>query len=73
LSNATPHVPASLEIENPGDLVPGLQANNLIYCVPAYRNFLLAEGMRFAGFADNTGNRRNLQILHLCGPRFSDI
>jgi ATP-dependent DNA helicase RecG len=44
-----------MEFENPGDLLPGLHVNNLIYCVPVYRNLLLAEGLRFAGLADKIG------------------
>ncbi len=47
--------PAALEIQNPGELLPGLQVNNLIHCVPAYRNFLLAEGARFVGLCDKIG------------------
>src|ERR1700675_2732102 len=39
----------SLEIKNPGDLLPGLHVDSLIYCTPVYRNLLLAEGIRFAG------------------------
>lgn len=45
----------SIEFENPGDLLPGLHVNNLIHCVPVYRNLLLAEGLRFAGLADKIG------------------
>lgn len=44
-----------VEFENPGDLMLGLHVNNLIYCIPAYRNLLLAEGLRFAGLADKIG------------------
>lgn len=44
-----------LEFENPGDLMPGLHVSNLIYCVPVYRNLLLAEGLRFTGLADKIG------------------
>ena len=45
----------SLEIQNPGDLLPGLHVGNLLYGVPLYRNFSLAEGMRFAGLSDKIG------------------
>ena len=45
----------SVEFENPGDLMAGLHVNNLIYCVPVYRNLLLAEGLRFTGLADKIG------------------
>jgi ATP-dependent DNA helicase RecG len=44
-----------LEIQNPGDLLPGLHVDSLIYCTPVYRNLLLAEGVRFAGLADRIG------------------
>jgi len=45
----------SIEIANPGDLLPGLHVDNLIYCVPVYRNLLLAEGLRFIALADKIG------------------
>lgn len=46
---------AALEVQNPGDLLPGLHVSSLINCIPAYRNFLLAEGARFAGLCDKIG------------------
>jgi ATP-dependent DNA helicase RecG len=45
----------SIEIENPGDLMPSLHVANLIYCVPVYRNFRLADGLRFMGLSDKIG------------------
>jgi predicted HTH transcriptional regulator len=48
------------EIQNHGDLLPGLHADSLIYCTPVYRNLLLAEGARFAGLADKIGHGINL-------------
>jgi ATP-dependent DNA helicase RecG len=45
----------ALDIQNPGDLLPGLYVGNLLYGVPLYRNFLLAEGARFAGLCDKIG------------------
>jgi predicted HTH transcriptional regulator len=44
-----------LEIQNPGDLMPGLHVANLLHCVPSYRNFLLAESSRYAGLCDKLG------------------
>lgn len=44
-----------LEIQNPGDLLPGLSVGILLYGVPAYRNLSLAEGLRFGGFSDKIG------------------
>lgn len=44
-----------LEIKSPGELLAGLNVNNLIYGVPVYRNLLLADGVRFAGLCDRIG------------------
>jgi ATP-dependent DNA helicase RecG len=46
---------SSLEIRSPGELLGGLDVNNLIYGVPVYRNLLLADGARFAGLCDKIG------------------
>jgi ATP-dependent DNA helicase RecG len=43
-------------IQSPGALAAGLNANNLINCIPVYRNFLLAEGARFIGLCDKMGH-----------------
>jgi ATP-dependent DNA helicase RecG len=43
------------EIQNPGELSPGIRSDNLIYCVPFYRNLLLADGARFIGLCDKIG------------------
>jgi predicted HTH transcriptional regulator len=45
----------SLEIQNPGELMPGLHVSNLLHCVPSYRNFLLAESSRYIGLCDKLG------------------
>jgi predicted HTH transcriptional regulator len=45
----------ALDIQNPGDLLSGLTVDTLLYAVPLYRNFSLAEGVRFAGLADKIG------------------
>ena len=45
----------AFDIQNPGDLLAGLHVGNLLYGVPVYRNFLLAEGMRFCGLSDKIG------------------
>jgi hypothetical protein len=45
----------SLEIQNPGDLMPGLDVTNLLHCIPSYRNFLLAESSRYIGLCDKLG------------------
>jgi ATP-dependent DNA helicase RecG len=44
-----------LEIKSPGELLAGLNVNNLIYGVPVYRNLLLADGARFSGLCDKIG------------------
>jgi predicted HTH transcriptional regulator len=44
-----------LEIENPGELLTGLNVGNLIHGIPTYRNLLLAEGARFIGLCDKLG------------------
>ena len=46
---------SDFNIQNPGDLLAGLHTGNLLYGVPVYRNYLLAEGMRFAGLSDKIG------------------
>ncbi len=46
----------SLEVQNPGELVGGLNANALIHCVPVYRNLSLADGARFIGLCDKIGH-----------------
>jgi len=45
----------ALEIESPGELPVGIHVDNLIHCVPVYRNFLLAEGARYLGLCDKIG------------------
>jgi ATP-dependent DNA helicase RecG len=47
---------AGLEIQSPGELVGGLQVNDLINCIPVYRNLLLSEGARFVGLCDKIGH-----------------
>ena len=49
-----------LEIANPGDLLPSLTVNSLLYCLPAYRNLLLADGVRIVGLADKIGAGINI-------------
>jgi ATP-dependent DNA helicase RecG len=44
-----------LEIQNPGELLPGLNVTNLLHCIPSYRNFLLAESCRHVGLCDKLG------------------
>lgn len=44
-----------LEIQSPGELLPGLNVTNLLRCIPAYRNFLLAESCRQIGLCDKAG------------------
>jgi len=44
-----------MEIQSPGELPVGIHAENLIHCVPIYRNFLLAEGARYLGLCDKIG------------------
>jgi hypothetical protein len=44
-----------LSIQSPGSLAAGLNVNNLVYCVPVYRNRSLAEGARFVGLCDKVG------------------
>jgi ATP-dependent DNA helicase RecG len=45
----------AMEVESPGELPVGIHADNLIHCVPIYRNFLLAEGARYLGLCDKIG------------------
>jgi ATP-dependent DNA helicase RecG len=47
---------SGLEIDSPGELPGSLQTNDLINCVPAYRNLLLSEGARFIGLCDKVGH-----------------
>ena len=44
-----------IEVESPGELPVGIHADNLIHCIPIYRNFLLAEGSRYLGLCDRVG------------------
>jgi ATP-dependent DNA helicase RecG len=44
-----------VEIRSPGELLTGLNINNLIHGVPIYRNLLLADGARFVGLCDKIG------------------
>jgi ATP-dependent DNA helicase RecG len=44
-----------LDIESPGSFPVGITPDNLIYCTPIYRNFLLSEGARYAGMCDKIG------------------
>lgn len=49
----------SLEFESPGSLCTGLSPESLLYCIPVYRNFLLAEGARYLGLCDKVGRGIN--------------
>jgi ATP-dependent DNA helicase RecG len=53
---------ASLEIQSPGELPGGLKVEDLIYCVPVYRNLLLSEGTRFIGLCDKIG--RGIDLVY---------
>lgn len=44
-----------LEIESPGSFPASITPDNLIYCTPIYRNFLLSEGARYVGICDKIG------------------
>jgi ATP-dependent DNA helicase RecG len=44
-----------VSIQSPGSLAAGLNANNILYGVPVYRNLLLADGCRFVGLCDKVG------------------
>jgi predicted HTH transcriptional regulator len=44
-----------LEIQSPGELLPGLNVMSLLRCIPCYRNFLLAESCRQIGLCDKAG------------------
>jgi predicted HTH transcriptional regulator len=44
-----------LEIQSPGELLPGLNVTNLLRCIPCYRNFLLAESCRQIALCDKAG------------------
>lgn len=53
---------ASLEIQSPGELPGGLKVEDLIYCIPVYRNLLLSEGARFIGLCDKIG--RGIDLVY---------
>jgi ATP-dependent DNA helicase RecG len=44
-----------LEMQSPGELAGGLKADDLINCVPIYRNLLLSEATRYVGLCDRVG------------------
>jgi predicted HTH transcriptional regulator len=44
-----------LEIQSPGELAGGLKVDDLINCVPIYRNLLLSEAARHVGLCDRVG------------------
>ncbi len=54
--------PSSVEVESPGELPVGIHAENLIHCIPVYRNFLLAEGARYLGLCDRVG--RGIDLVY---------
>ena len=54
--------PSALEIQNPGELLGGLNVENLIHCVPVYRNLSLADGARFIGLCDKIG--RGIDLVY---------
>jgi len=45
----------ALEIQSPGELAGGLKVDDLINCVPIYRNLLLSEAARYIGLCDRVG------------------
>ena len=49
------HIGDVLEIQSPGELMPGLNVTNLLHCIPSYRNFVLAESCRHIGLCDKLG------------------
>jgi predicted HTH transcriptional regulator len=49
-----------LTIQNPGGLLAGLSTGNLLYGIPQYRNFALAEAARFSGVCDKIGQGINI-------------
>jgi ATP-dependent DNA helicase RecG len=53
---------AGLEIQSPGELPSGLKVEDLIYCIPVYRNLLLSEGARFIGLCDKIG--RGIDLVY---------
>ncbi len=62
----------AVEIQSPGELPVGIHADNLIHCVPVYRNFLLAEGSRYLGLCDKVGKGIDLVYTSVleCGFGF---
>lgn len=46
---------AGFEIQSPGELAGGLKVDDLINCVPIYRNLLLSEATRHVGLCDRVG------------------
>ena len=53
---------SGIEVQSPGELPVGIHADNLIHCVPIYRNFLLAEGARYLGLCDRVG--RGIDLIY---------
>ena len=53
-------VTTEFAVHNPGGLLPGLSPGNLLYCIPQYRNFTLAEAARFIGLCDKIGHGINV-------------
>ena len=51
-----------IEIQNPGELIGGLHVEDLIHCVPVYRNLSLADGARFIGLCDKIG--RGIDLVY---------
>lgn len=52
----------SIECESPGSLCTGLSVESLLYCIPVYRNFLVAEGSRYLGLCDKVG--RGIKVVY---------
>jgi ATP-dependent DNA helicase RecG len=62
----------AVEIQSPGEFPVGIHTDNLIHCVPVYRNFLLAEGARYLGLCDKVGKGIDLVYTSVleCGFGF---
>jgi len=61
---------SAVEIESPGELPAGLSVDNLIHCVPIYRNFLLAECGRYLGMCDKIGQGIDLVYSEVLSSGF---
>lgn len=69
---------SQIEFQNPGELPAGLHVENLIHCVPVYRDLLMADGARFVGLCDKIGSGMDVVFKSVLEggfdfPRFESV